>query len=201
MASGQMMDERSRGLIAIGASTGGTEAVSTILKRMPVWIPGIVVVLHMPAVFTQMYAQRLDREGALKVKEAAEGDRILPGHAYIAPGELQTQVLKRGADYVTHCFSGEKVSGHRPSVDVLFDSVSAFADQNTVGVILTGMGGDGAKGLVKVRKKGALTIGQDQATCVVYGMPMVAKQLGAVTRERPLNRIADEIIAYAGRRR
>lgn len=195
------MDERSRGIIAIGASTGGTEAVSAILKRLPVWIPGIVVVLHMPAVFTQMYAQRLDREGALKVKEAQEGDKILPGHAYIAPGELQTQVLKRGTDFIAHCFHGEKVSGHRPSVDVLFDSVSMFADQNTVAVILTGMGGDGAKGMVKVRKKGAMTIGQDQATSVVYGMPMVAKQLGAVARERPLNRIADEIIAYAGRRR
>ncbi len=182
------------GLIALGASTGGTEATSTILKRLPANIPGMVVTQHMPPVFTNLYAQRLDKECAVTVKEARENDVVRQGHVYIAPGDKHLTVVKRGSDVVIHLNQGEKVNGHCPSVDVMFQSVAKLADKNTTGIILTGMGADGAQGLLEMKAKGAYTIGQDEATCVVYGMPMVAYKLGAVTVQAPLERIADIIV-------
>lgn len=182
------------GLIALGASTGGTEATSTILKRLPANIPGMVVTQHMPPVFTSLYAQRLNKECAVAVKEAEENDVVKPGHVYIAPGDKHLTVAKRGGDIVIHLNAGEKVNGHCPSVDVMFQSVAKLADRSTIGVILTGMGADGAQGLLEMMQKGAYTIGQDEETCVVYGMPMVAYRLGAVKVQSPLERIADIIV-------
>ena len=189
-----------KGLIALGASTGGTEATSTILRRLPAGIPGMVVTQHMPPVFTDMYAKRLDKECAVSVKEAQENDVIKQGQVYIAPGDRHLQVLKRGMDLVIHLSQGEKVNGHCPSVDVMFQSVAKVADQSTVGIILTGMGADGAQGLLEMKEKGAYTIGQDEASCVVYGMPMVAKKLGAVTVQAPVDKIADVLMNYLATR-
>lgn len=187
------------GLIAIGASTGGTEATSNILKVLPEKMPGLVITQHMPPVFTKMYAQRLDRESALSVKEAEDGDIVLPGHAYIAPGDKHMTVQKSGLKYVIRCAAGAKVNGHCPSVDVLFDSVAKFADKSTVGIILTGMGADGAKGLVKLRERGAYTIGQDEKSCVVYGMPMMAYKYGGVMKQASLDDIPNVLMSYLGK--
>ncbi|HBU12256.1 MAG TPA: chemotaxis response regulator protein-glutamate methylesterase [Clostridiales bacterium] len=182
------------GFIVLGASTGGTEATSRVLKQLPANIPGMVIVQHMPPVFTDLYAQRLDRETKLRVKEASNGDMIKPGHAYVAPGDKHVVVEKRGAELVIRTNEGEKVNGHRPSVDVLFDSVVKFADKTTTAIILTGMGADGAKGITALRKRGAYTIGQDEATCVVYGMPCVAYQLGGIVKQAPLDGIPAALI-------
>jgi two-component system chemotaxis response regulator CheB len=192
--------KNTNGLIALGASTGGTEATSTILKALPATIPGMVVTQHMPPVFTKMYAQRLDKECVLSVKEAENNDIVLPGHVYIAPGDQQMTVEKKGTSMVIRCFTGEKVSGHCPSVDVLFNSVSGFANEHTVGIILTGMGSDGAKGLLAMRQKGAYTIGQDEKSCVVYGMPMVAYKVGAVAKQVSLDRVADTLLDYLAKK-
>lgn len=183
-------------IIAIGASTGGTEATLQVLKDLPADTPGILVTQHMPEGFTKMYAERLDRLCAMHVKEAKNGDRIVPGQVLIAPGDLQMKVLKQGGVYSVSCFPGEKVSGHRPSVDVLFESVAQTAGKQAVGIIMTGMGQDGAKGLLSMRKKGAYTIGQDQASCVVYGMPMVAYNIGAVCIQSPCNQIAGVLLKH-----
>ena len=174
-------------IIAIGASTGGTEAVHSIFCKLSDDLPGIVVVQHMPPVFTSLYAQRLNKACKMEVKEAENGDRILPGCAYIAPGGMHMQVVKAGREYKIKCFADEKVNGHCPSVGVLFESVAKTAGAHSLGIILTGMGSDGAKGLLSMRKRGAATLGQNQKSCVVYGMPMVAKQLGAVQTECPLS--------------
>lgn len=183
------------GIIAIGASTGGTEATSKILKVLPKNIPGIVITQHMPPKFTQMYAERLDRECKIKVKEAETGDIVLPGYAFIAPGKHQMSVYKKNGQYVIECEEGVKVNGHCPSVDVLFQSVSKCAGQNAIGIILTGMGADGAKGLLEMRNRGAYTIGQDEKSCVVYGMPMVAQNVGAVCKQVPLSSIPDVLLS------
>lgn len=174
-------------LVAIGASTGGTEATSSILKVLPANMPAMLITQHMPPGFTRMYAERLNRECAFAVKEAEHGDIVRAGHAYVAPGDLQMRVVKRQNQYVLQCMQGEKVSGHRPSVNVLFDSVADAAGDNAVGIILTGMGADGATGLLKMREKGAFTIGQDQKSCVVYGMPMEAYKMGGVVRQAALD--------------
>ena len=184
------------GLVAIGASTGGTEATSALLKALPARMPGIVITQHMPPVFTKMYAQRLDRETKLTVKEAEDGDVVQPGHAYVAAGDKHMRVMEQGGRYHLRCAAGPKVSGHCPSVDVLFESVSKFANKSIVGIILTGMGADGAKGLLAMREKGAFTIGQDEKSCVVYGMPMVAYKMGAVTRQAPLDGIPGILTNY-----
>ena len=184
------------GLIALGASTGGTEATSVILRRLPANIPGMVVTQHMPPIFTKMYAQRLEKECAVSVKEAEENDVIKRGHVYIAPGDRHLQVIKQGMDKVIHLSQGNKVNGHCPSVDVMFQSVAKIGEQNTVGIILTGMGADGAQGLLEMRQKGAYTIGQDEKSCVVYGMPMMAKKMGAVTVQAPLGQVADVLMNY-----
>lgn len=183
-------------LVAIGASTGGTEAIYSVVKDFGTDIPGVVVVQHMPPGFTKMYAKRLNDQCRIQVKEAETGDRVLPGHMLIAPGgDKQMKLVKVNGIYQVEIKAGPKVNGHCPSVDVLFDSVAKVAGSNAVGIILTGMGGDGAKGLLAMRKAGARTIGQDESTCVVYGMPKVAYDLGAVEHQEKLDNIAKRTYA------
>lgn len=181
-------------IIAIGSSTGGTEALFTILKSLPSTIPGIVIVQHIPPVFSRMFAERMNRETALNVVEAKSGEAIMPGKVIIAPGDRHMKVRKIGSRYVAELFEGEKVNGHCPSVDVLFSSVAKAYGANAVGVILTGMGRDGAQGLLEMRTNGAVTIGQDEKTSIVYGMPKVANDIGAVEKQYPLGEIAEAII-------
>lgn len=183
-------------IIAIGASTGGTDAIHTVISGLPRDMPPIVIVQHMPPVFTKLYAERLNNTCELEVKEAEDGDALRPGRVLIAPGNYQMRLAKRGTGYIVKCTQEEKVSGHCPSVDVLFDSVADVTGKQSVGVILTGMGRDGANGLLKMKKTGAYTIGQDEKSSVVYGMPMVAFNIGAVDKQLPLDRIADEIIRF-----
>lgn len=176
-------------VIAIGASTGGTEAILEVVRHFPAKMPGIVITQHMPAGFTSMYAERLNRICALEVREAKHGDKIQPGLVLLAPGGLQMRVVRMGSGYAVSCSDGEKVSGHKPSVDVLFDSVAATVKSRAIGVILTGMGADGAAGMLRMKRAGAYTIGQDKESCVVYGMPMEAFKIGAVCMQAPLNSI------------
>ncbi len=183
-------------IIAIGASTGGTEATLQVLKDLPADTPGIVVTQHMPEGFTKMYADRLNRLCSMNVKEAQSGDAIERGQVLIAPGDLQMKVVKMGSRYTVSCYPGEKVSGHRPSVDVLFQSIADTAGASSVGIIMTGMGRDGAEGLLNMKKKGAFTIGQDAESCVVYGMPMVAYNIGAVTRQVSCANIAGVLMKH-----
>lgn len=180
-------------LIAIGASTGGTEAIYSILMRLGKDIPGIVITQHMPAGFTKMFAERLNNQTKLTVSEAKTGDLIKPGHVYIAPGDKQMKVIKVGERYQVECNSHQKVSGHCPSVDYLFESVATACGSDAIGVILTGMGADGAKGLLKMRQMGAKTIGQSESTCVVYGMPKVANELGGVSQQLDLDKIPEKL--------
>lgn len=176
-------------VIAIGASTGGTEAISTIVKSLPRDMPGIVIVQHMPAHFTRMYADRLNDSCALEVREAKEGDYVQPGLVLIAPGDYHMSVCRAGVHYVVNCRPGERVNGHCPSVDVLFNSIAEHYGANSAGIILTGMGYDGAKGLLAMRRKGARTFGQDERSSVVYGMPKVAFDIGAVEQQAALAKI------------
>lgn len=180
-------------VVAIGASTGGTEAIFEVVRRFKKDIPGVVVVQHMPPGFTQMYAERLNNQCEVAVKEAQTGDKVLPGRVLIAPGDRQMRLVRVGGDYQVECRGTEKVSGHCPSVDVLFRSVAKVAGSKAVGVILTGMGGDGAKGLLEMRNAGALTVGQDKASCVVYGMPKVAYEIGAVQQQASITAIAGKV--------
>lgn len=183
-------------VIAIGASTGGTEAILSVVKELPATTPGIVIVQHMPPVFTKMYAQRLDKICHMRVKEAEPGDRVERGQVIIGAGEYHLRLVKDTRGYYVKSEQGAKVSGHCPSVDVLFESVATTAGRNAVGVLLTGMGADGANGLLHMRKQGAYTIGQDKESCVVYGMPMVAFNIGGVEKQLPLDRIGAEIIRF-----
>ena len=184
---------KSNMVVAIGASTGGTEAIYDVVRQFRKDIPGVVIVQHMPPGFTQMYANRLNNQCQVMVKEAVTGDRVLPGQVLIAPGDKQMRLIKVNGMYQVECKHGEKVSGHCPSVDVLFQSVAKAAKKDAVGVILTGMGGDGAKGLLEMRNAGAITIGQDEASCVVYGMPKVAFDIGAVQYQTELSNIANKV--------
>jgi len=186
----------SKQIIAIGASTGGTEATLVVLKELPKNIPGIVIVQHMPPGFTKMYADRLNSICQMEVREAKDGDRVEQGVALIAPGDMQMQLVRIGTNYSVKCYHGEKVSGHCPSVDVLFHSVATAAGKNSVGIIMTGMGKDGADGLLAMRKSGAYTIGQDEESCVVYGMPMVAYNIGAVAKQTSCGNIASTLKLY-----
>ncbi|MCE5236824.1 MAG: chemotaxis response regulator protein-glutamate methylesterase [Clostridiaceae bacterium] len=183
-------------VIALGASTGGTEATAQILSALRDDLPGIVIVQHMPPVFTRLYAERLNNTTRLAVKEAGDGDVLRPGTALVAPGDFHMTVEKYAGGYRVRCQKGEKVSGHCPSVDVLFESVAKAAGKKAMGILLTGMGGDGANGLLQMKKGGAHTVGQNKATCVVYGMPAVAMSLGAVDKELPLNAIAHDVYAW-----
>ena len=180
-------------VIAIGASTGGTEAIFEVVKQFRTDIPGVVIVQHMPPGFTEMYANRLNNQCQVAVKEAVTGDKVLPGRVLIAPGDKHMRLVKVNGVYQVECKAGEKVSGHCPSVDVLFSSVAKTAGRDALGVILTGMGGDGANGLLEMRKAGAKTIGQNEATCVVYGMPKVAYDIGAVQYQMELSSITNKI--------
>ncbi len=189
---------RTNKLIAIGASTGGTEAICNILKALLPTVPGIVVVQHIPPVFSRMFAQRLNEQTSLKVKEAQTGDIVEPGKVLIAPGDWHMKVKKSGGRYQVECFRGEKVNGHCPSVDVLFDSVAREAGSSGVGILLTGMGYDGARGLLSMRRKGCRTIGQDEASSVVYGMPKVAYDVGAVERQVSLEAIPRVLFEMLG---
>lgn len=177
-------------IIAIGASTGGTEAISRIIGQLPARMPGIVIVQHIPPVFSRMFAERLNDSSMLEVKEAAHGDYVCPGRVLIAPGNKHMTVKRFGDRYKVECFEGEKVNGHCPSVDVLFESVAREAKSNAIGVILTGMGYDGAKGLLMMKRKGAKTLGQDEESSVVYGMPKAAYDIGAVDKQVHLDNIA-----------
>lgn len=185
-----------RRILAIGASTGGTEAILAVLKSLPEDVPGIVIVQHMPPVFTNMYAQRLDSLVGLHVKEAQTGDIVRQGCVLIAPGDQHMKIEKSGSIYRVVCYQGEKVNGHCPSVDVLFHSVANEAGKDAVGVILTGMGHDGAKGLLAMRERGARTIGQDEQSCVVYGMPKIAFEIGAVEKQASLDNIPQHVISF-----
>ncbi len=186
--------ETTHKILAIGASTGGTEALKDVLMGLPRNAPGTVIVQHMPANFTAPFAERLNSLCAMEVREARNGDSITPGVVLIAPGDYHMVVRRSGARYYVEIGSGEKVSGHRPSADVLLNSVAKIAGANAIGVILTGMGGDGARGLLSMRNAGARTLGQDEASCVVYGMPKVAYELGAVEKQLPLHKIAEGIL-------
>ena len=182
-------------IIAIGASTGGTEAILSVIRDLPATTPGIVIVQHMPPVFTAMYAQRVDKICKMSVKEAQNNDRVSRGKVIIAAGDAHMTLKKDAQGYYIQSKAGPKVSGHCPSVDVLFQSVAEVAGQKAIGVILTGMGADGANGMKSMYTAGAYTIGQDKETCVVYGMPMEAYKRGGVSRQLPLDKICNELIA------
>jgi len=181
-------------LVAIGSSTGGVEALRDIVLALPADAPPIVVTQHIPPKFSASFAERLNGLAHVRVKEAQDGDRIVAGHVFIAPGDKHMTVRRSGAALITHVYDGPLVTGHKPSVDVLFHSVAEACGAKSVGVILTGMGRDGADGMLAMRKAGASTIGEDEASCVVYGMPKAAKELGGVEKELPLSRIAEEIL-------
>lgn len=188
-------------VIAIGASTGGTQAIHNVLLSMPRMSPGMVIVQHMPAGFTQSFAERLNSECELEVKEAASGDNVTIGKALIAPGNFHTILRRSGARYYVEVKSGPRVCGQRPSADILFKSVAKYAGSNAVGAILTGMGADGARGLLEMKEAGARTVAQDEKTCVVFGMPKEAIKLGAADRVVPLSRISEEILRLAAARK
>ncbi|WP_302139175.1 protein-glutamate methylesterase/protein-glutamine glutaminase [Halomonas alkalicola] len=182
-------------LLIIGASTGGTEAIRRVLEPLPANSPAIMIAQHMPGGFTRSFAERLDRLCQISVKEAEDGERVLPGHAYIAPGDAHLKLARSGANYVARLDQGPPVNRHRPSVDVLFRSAAEQAGRNAVGVLLTGMGKDGAAGLVEMRQAGAPTIAQDEASCVVFGMPREAIALGGASEVLPLEEIAPRLLA------
>lgn len=190
-------------LIAVGASTGGVEALHSLLVAFPPDSPAILVTQHMPASFTENFASRLNERCAVTVTQAQDGERVLPGHVYIAPGGQHLELGRSGANYVCRLNEEPPLSGHRPSVDVLFRSFASAAGANSVGIILTGMGKDGALGLLEMRRAGASTIGQDEATCVVYGMPKAAHDCGATEIELSIGKIPDYVLnscqATAGR--
>ncbi len=180
-------------VVAVGASTGGTEALRVFLEALPLDCPGIVIVQHMPEHFTRSFANRLNELCKISVKEAEDGDTVLRGRALIAPGNKHTLLKRSGAKYFVEVKDGPLVNRHRPSVDVLFRSTARYAGGNAIGVIMTGMGDDGAKGLLEMKEAGAKTIAQDEKSCVVYGMPKEAVKLGAVDKILPLEQIAMHI--------
>jgi two-component system chemotaxis response regulator CheB len=176
-------------VVAVGASTGGTEALKDLLSPLPADFPGIVIVQRMPEAFTRQFAARLDNLCRIRVKEARDGDRILPGHALLAPGGHHMALVRRGMEYAVHVYRGERVNRHLPSVDVLFSSCARQLGANALGVLLTGMGADGARGLLELRETGAVTFAEDESTCVVFGMPQAAIRMGAVDQALPLHKI------------
>ncbi|MBV8666669.1 MAG: chemotaxis response regulator protein-glutamate methylesterase [Burkholderiaceae bacterium] len=183
-------------LIIVGASTGGTEAIKEFLIQMPSDCPGILITQHMPEGFTRSFAKRLDGICKISVKEAESGERILPGHAFIAPGHSHLLLTRSGANYMTQLDQGPPVNRHRPSVDVLFNSAAACAGKNAVGVILTGMGKDGAQGMLEMKKAGAYNFAQDEATCVVFGMPREAIAVGATHEVGGITQLPGMVLGY-----
>jgi two-component system chemotaxis response regulator CheB len=184
-------------ILAIGASTGGTEAIREVLQELPADAPGVVVAQHMPEHFTTSWAKRCDGLCSVRVQEARDDDRVLPGHVLIAPGNYHMRLERRGGNYHVRVSQDELVNRHRPSVDVLFHSVAEHAGKNAVGAILTGMGADGVKGLLAMRQAGAHTLAQDEATCVVFGMPKEAIAAGAAKEVLPLGKIAARVLALS----
>jgi len=181
-------------IIAIGSSTGGTEIILSIIKNLPHNCPPVLIAQHMPPVFTKLYAQRLHNLCAMSVWEAKNGDELRAGLVLIAPGDYQMRVVYKNNRYFTELTSGEKINGHAPSADALFGSIARNAGSKSIGVILTGMGSDGAKGLLEMRRSGSFTIGQDEKSSTVYGMPRVAYEIGAVVKQADMNDIASEIL-------
>lgn len=194
-ATGAMRRTTER-IVAIGTSTGGTQALEEVLTQMPRTCPGLVIVQHMPEKFTANFAARLDSLSKIEVREARHGDRVIPGLALIAPGAKHMMVKRSGAQYYVDVVSGPLVKRHCPSVDVLFRSVAKYAGANAAGIIMTGMGDDGAAGLLEMRNAGAYTLGQDEESCVVYGMPKEAVKLGAVEKVVSLDEIPGEIVRF-----
>ena len=186
-------------LIIIGASTGGTEAIKDFLVQLPPDCPGILITQHMPEGFTRSFANRLDKLSKISVKEAEGGERVLPGHAYLAPGHSHLMLVRSGANYMTKLDQGPPVNRHRPSVDVLFHSAAVSAGRNAVGVILTGMGKDGAAGMLEMKKAGAYNLAQDEASCVVFGMPKEAIALGATDEVGPLHDLPHRVLEFFAR--
>ena len=192
--AGQAMARTTETVVCIGASTGGTESLRVVLEALPADCPGIVIVQHMPEKFTEAFARRLDGLCAMEVKEAADGDTVHRGRVLIAPGNHHMLLQRSGARYYVAIKDGQLVSRHRPSVDVLFRSAARFAGPNALGIIMTGMGDDGARGLLEMREAGAMTAAQDEASCVVFGMPKEAIARGAADRIMPLDHLAGEIM-------
>jgi len=192
--SGAALSESTDKVIAIGASTGGTRAIRQIIQSFPVTMPGVVMVQHMPAGFTRHFAHSLNGICAMEVLEASNHDRVMPGRILIAPGGMHMTVRRSGGVYLVECTEGEKVNGHCPSVDVLFHSVARQAGSNAIGVVLTDMGQDGAEGLLAMRREGARTLAQDEASSIVFGMPRVAYERGGAESLHPLNAIPQVII-------
>ncbi len=194
------MAETTNKIFAIGASTGGVKAVTTVIKSFPSNAPGILVVQHMPAAFTSSFAERLNCDSAVKVKEAEDGDRIIPGKVLIAPGNYHMLLRRSGANYKVQVKSGPHVCHQRPSVEVMFNSVAKYAGANAIGAILTGMGADGAKGLLNMKKAGAHTVAQNEESCVVFGMPKEAIKLGAAEQVIELGKVAETMIDLASKK-
>lgn len=185
-------------IVCIGASTGGTEAVKAVLQGLPASMPPVLIVQHMPVMFTAAFARRLDSLCALTVKEAEHGERVQPGTAYIAPGDAHLALERGGGGFECVLSKGPPVNRHRPSVDVLFRSVAQLCGASSIGVLLTGMGKDGAEGLLEMRRKGAWTIAQDESSCVVYGMPREAAVLGAAAEILPLGVVSNHLVRRLG---
>jgi two-component system chemotaxis response regulator CheB len=196
-AGDRAMAETTEKVVVVGASTGGTEALKTLLESLPPDAPGIVIVQHMPELFTRAFARRLDSLCAISVKEAESGDSVIRGAALIAPGNHHLLLQRSGARYYVQLRDGPLVCRHRPSVDVLFRSAARYAGPNAVGVILTGMGDDGARGMLEMKQAGAVTLAQDEASCVVFGMPREAIRLNSVTKVLPLDSMAAAILMHA----
>jgi two-component system chemotaxis response regulator CheB len=188
------LEQTSEQIVAIGTSTGGTQALEVVLTALPRVCAGIVVVQHMPEMFTEAFAQRLNSLCEIEVLEAKNNDRVIPGRALIAPGGKHMMLKRSGAQYHVEVIDGPLVNRHRPSVDVLFRSVAKYVGKNALGIIMTGMGDDGARGLKEMRDAGSYTLGENEDTCVVYGMPKEAMKLGAVCEEVPLQQIAGRIM-------
>ncbi|MFC3093401.1 protein-glutamate methylesterase/protein-glutamine glutaminase [Alteromonas sediminis] len=187
-------------VVAIGASTGGTEAIKQVMQNLPSNFPPVVVALHMPKGFTESYANRLDALTALAVREACDGERLLAGHAYIAPGDHHLRIVRKGVHYEASVLQDEKVTGHRPSVDALFLSVAEAAGKSSIGILLTGMGKDGASGLATIKQAGGHTLVQDEASCVVYGMPKEAAKINAHCEQVALENIPVRVMSEVKRR-
>jgi two-component system, chemotaxis family, protein-glutamate methylesterase/glutaminase len=192
-AGNRAMIQTTETIVAVGASTGGTEALRVFVEMLPADFPGVIIVQHMPEHFTTSFAERLNSLSKMTVKEAADGDTVMPGRVLLAPGNKHMLLQRSGARYYVQIKDGPLVSRHRPSVDVLFRSAARYAGKNAVGVIMTGMGDDGAKGMLEMKEAGAATIAQDEKSCVVFGMPKVAIELGGVDQVLPLTKIAQAV--------